>query len=271
MSEIIDLMNRRGLERKFYDSIVQKLIKNTEADYSYIICSTPPHEEFSSLPKTKYPKVVFNFSDEKNRTPQDWIEDRSVNVIFKNYASTGADKLHPIPLPPVNDFILEKAKSISEKCIDVFFSGQLNTPQRAFIYKELAELKEKTHFNIVIRGNSAFYSGYSIQDYSELLNNSKIAICPAGNNTETFRITEAAKCGSIIFTDRKPSFLYYKNAPLIELTKNFSSLISSLLTKEQDMNTIQRDVLSWHDRNLSEEAVFEFCLNKICEKPSISI
>lgn len=252
------------VELEFYNQVIANLAAEVPGlgnSYDIVIVSDPSDTPFKPLPATDRPKVVFSFSDENNRLP-DYANNDDVILVFKCYAPYSPHpKLCPIPLPYKAGFS-PRPEPYDQRQTDLFFSGHKNGKTR----EELAE-----QLKIVIPGNhhinftESFGTGYSLDKYSQILGGSKFAICPPGNNNETFRHIEAAMSGCVIISGPQAAFWYNYQVPYIYIN-NWDELpaVYEILAKDPALCAkLSADSLTYYQKFLSVEAVSEVCIKTL--------
>lgn len=259
--QVIDTANKL-VELDFYNEVIWNVSAEFKhSDFDVVTVSDPPDEPFKPLPATPYKKVVFSFSDELNRLPT-YADDKDVLVVFKCYApSTPHPKLCPIPLPYKAGF-KPQLVDFARRKNTLFFSGHPNGESR----KELQKVCQTIKFdNSAIGFTDGFGLGYKMGEYAAILGNSKYAVCPRGNNMETFRHIEAAMSGCIIISNHQQAHWYNQQVPFFhvndwtELPAIFEFLENNKPVAEQ----ISKDTLLYYQKYLSLEAVSNVCSKTI--------
>lgn len=246
------------LELEFYSQVIENMIAAVPGNYDVIIVSDPPDKPFAPLPKTDKKKVVFSFSDEKNRLPN-YAGDEDVIVVFKQYAPfTPHPKLCPIPMPYMAGF---KPVNIpfENRSQNFFFRGHANGSSRQ-------ELKNITNNLIFPDSTIQFTDTFGVGDkeeYARILGSSKFAICPTGNNAETFRHVEAAMSGCIVISNHQGAHWYNAEVPFIYVNDwvELGILFDSLISAPEVCAKLSKDTLDYYNKFLSVEAVSKVCIN----------
>jgi|DEB0MinimDraft_3_1074331.scaffolds.fasta_scaffold19420_2 hypothetical protein len=147
---------------------------------------------------------VILLSDENLREPMEYLHDPNCAFVARNY-------FHPFyhRHPKLTVFGLGYKKGFSEcsteikkfedRKYDWCFAGSLHDDMRRSAVEQLKSYSTnfKTHF---CSGFNAA-DGLSTEEYRELLNNSKFALCPQGQDSmDSFRIYEALEAGAIPIT-----------------------------------------------------------------------
>lgn len=246
------------LELDFYSKVIDRMLAAVPGTYDVMIVSDPPDKPFAPLPKTGRKKVVFSFSDEKNRLP-DYAADEDVIVVFKQYAPfIPHPKLCPIPMPHAAGF-----KPVStpffKRSNNFFFCGHANGSSR----QELKSFAETAVFpDSVIQFTDKFGDGNK-ENYAKMLGSSKFAICPTGNNPETFRHVEAAMSGCIVISNHQGAHWYNAEVPFIYVNDwvELGILFDSLISAPEVCVKLSKDTLDYYNKFLSVEAVSKVCIN----------
>ena len=246
------------LELDFYSQVIDRMIAAVPGNYDVIIVSNPPDKPFEALPKTGRKKVVFSFSDEKNRLP-DYAGDEDVVVVFKQYAPfTPHPKLCPIPMPYMAGF---KPVNIpfENRSQNFFFRGHAIGSSRQ-------ELKTVTSNLIFPDSSIQFTDTFGVGDkeeYARMLGSSKFAICPTGNNAETFRHVEAAMSGCIVISNHQGAHWYNAEVPFIYVNDwvELGILFDSLISAPEVCAKLSKDTLDYYNKFLSIDAVSKVCIN----------
>ncbi len=246
------------LELEFYNQVIDRLITAVPGDYDVVIVSNSPDSPFAPLPKTGRKKAVFSFSDEKNRLP-DYAGDEDVIVVFKQYAPfTPHPKLCPIPMPYMAGF---KSVNVpfSERKRNFFFRGHCNGSSR----QELKKITETALFPDSVIEFTDTFGGGDKTSYAQMLGTSKFAICPTGNNAETFRHVEAAMSGCIVVSNHQGAHWYNADVPFIYVNDwvELGLLFDSLISAPDVCAKLSKDTLDYYNKFLSVEAVSRVCIN----------
>jgi len=203
MGDYIDLIPENNFEKSLFSEISQNL-----ADSPYTIIA----KNFGDpMPEIEGDKIILMNADEQYRTPEE-VKDPSVKMIFKQYCPDYQQnsKLRPIPLGPSKDIKVESKTNLKDRKLDVAFLGQiaynrLDIPKLA---NELDNSSLKSFFWFY----QGFNNGLSKFDYSEIMSNAKIAICPHGTaSPETFRFFESMEFGCVpLMNYDLPDFWFYR-------------------------------------------------------------
>jgi len=256
--EAYNLLDGHFRETEFYTAFFEELDKY-EQNNSFVVSYYG-----KDLPKTKEPPVLFITSDEYHRDDQ-WNYLDYAKLIFKNYAPYKQNhSIIPWPLPVSKGFQRYEPIPISKRKYDFCFLGQ--SKGRFHIINDLLKYQEKRPNSVVIPTEN-FGLGLGISDYSEVLADSKVCICPPGiASPETFRYTEAASAGCIIVCSRMPPFWYYKNPYEFQIPD--WNLLPQLLDRlfqipENELDAVGTTTLQYYENFLSPKALAFHCNNFI--------
>ena len=221
MAELIDLKGDFDKGNKFLLETSEFLASSLDDEYRVIVkYDMQPLEIFADTRKN----IVMSLSREIHSPPRD-VEDSRVHYIFHNYAMLdhwGYPINHPKVFPlPLGNFVDRDdqipIKIISEREYDFCFVGQLpHTGTRDKFKRCLDALLSETgdKFKSKIIFTDGFGQGLQHKEYLNLLNNSKICLCPSGaTSEETFRFFESLMMGAFPLVERLPRFWYYEIAP----------------------------------------------------------
>lgn len=137
------------------------------------------------------------------------------------------------------------------------------------MYKNLEIFKfNNPNINFQLGHSKCFNTGLSLAEYSETLSNTKIAICPGGNNLETFRFTEAAKCGCVMVGPPKLNYWFYDQNPQINIEKweDIHGLLPRVLGDLDKCQEISENTKQYYSHRFSEDAVTDYILSVIKAK-----
>lgn len=238
--------------------------------------------------------VLLYLSDESASVPTELAG--HYTAIFKAYLNSdrGLGNIFPLPLGCVDGVVTLPVVPVSERSLQVFFSGNLNV-NRISLYKEFTPLRVvpdvwvervlgRSRMRSVaraifgadfsgqfdsayIRFTKSFGDGLSRGEYAEKLYNARIALCPRGfHSPETFRHYEAARAGCVIVSQPLPDTVLYRDAPIIQSATWAEGLktVHELLQDERELARAQEKTLAWWDARWSAEAVARYvldCLN----------
>lgn len=216
--------------------------------------------------------VILLLSDEHFSIPK-YINE--VKCIFKTGVSKANVDLYknlfPFPLGYTKKFVIKNnIKNIKERPIDVFFAGQVMTPDRAEMIQEITELKQNyPNLNVVHNISPTFLNGFTGDTYSDLMYNSKICLCPAGTTMpESFRYYEAFKANCTIFTKNYlPETSLYEKSPIIKMESwsQLSEAVNYFLSKENLMQNYFSNIQNYQEQNYSPMAIASYIINKVNE------
>lgn len=281
-------------ESRFIEELFAKLaeaFRERFADYEFFVFSN--HEqgvvpESSNLVSAK-PKVLLYFSDEKGEDPAYFSH--QYDAVFKSYLSgpSSSANVFPLPLGYVKDVPELPVKPVNERRYNVFFRGNLNVNRLPF-YKSFSLLryllpdgmkgerfvkdqllKVKSDFSSyfpqsIIRFNNSFKSGLTPTQYSEVLSESKVVLCPAGfSSAECFRHYESMRAGCVIVSEKLPDNELYNGSPIIQITnwREGLAIVDRLIKDPVQMQKIHENALLWWKDKWSEAATANYIKTKI--------
>jgi len=243
---------------RIIDNIISLSDLNKLKEYKFIVTDC-----LTEIDKNSEKIIVILTGDEHYRNPN-YLN--RVHSVFKNYVYNEQDNLFAIPLG-YNKYQLDiPHKPISERKIDVFFSGQVKIFNRYDLMNTFSNPSTLQCYNNFINRTNGFRQGLSPKDYSNTMMNSKIALCPDGNiSSETFRFFEAMRYGCVVVTTKKPKNYIYENMPAIVIDNWESSveIIKDLLQDEDRMLNLSNKSLRYWNDICSEKSVAKFILSKI--------
>jgi hypothetical protein len=219
-------------------------------------------------------------SRETHSIPNNFFRD-DVYAIFQNYFMLDRWEYpiynplaYPMPIGTFVDFDQLKSieiKPIPERKYDFSFVGQIpHTGTRDSFKRNIEQLILKTgkKFKYVLEFTNGFNNGLSHTEYVELLNDSKIALCPPGAySLETFRFFECIKMGAIPMVERLPKLWYYENAPFFKCRWHeldfYLSTSLNYLNSTISRNTFEK--LAIYNMNILDEQQLALHLYKVLQ------
>lgn len=247
-------------ETRYFDGIA-KALDGLLSGYSIIFTG-----DYETLPNTAHKKIVILGGEERGvAEPRPYAQYKDVVAVFRFYGVDGrCDNKYIFPIPcgyncisnEKNMVRMYPEKKISEREIDIFYSGQLLNCRKELM-ASLERLRD--NFYVFSQSTPAFRRGLDIDDYYQTLGNTKICVAPTGASIDTFRLVEACGSGCIVITTPKPNLWYYKDAPIFyveDWTKLTKEFVYNIL--QQDLNALQIRMLNYYRQCLSEEAVASY-------------
>jgi hypothetical protein len=133
--------------------------------------------------------------------------------------------------------------------------------------KELIASNPKLPINLEI---SACYRD-SVQpggSYVQDMMNSKFCLVPRGSTLDTCRYYEAIRFGCIPIMETVPDSPFYRNAPIIQLSKwsELEYCLLDLLKRPQELKRMHQDVIQWWSQVCSEKVVAKQLENHLAGK-----
>ena len=280
-------------ESKFIEELFTNLVekfKEKFIDYEFFIFSNHEHGVVpdSSGLDTHKQKILLYFSDEKGEDPAYFSH--QYYAVFKSYLSeaSSSPNVFPLPLGYVKDVPELPVKPVNERKYNVFFRGNLNVNRLPF-YKSFSFLrylpdgmrgerflrdqlvKVKNDYSnyfpqSIICFNNSFKSGLTPSEYSEILSDSKVVLCPAGfSSSECFRHYEAMRAGCVIVSEKLPDNELYNGSPIIQINSWSEGLtiVNKLIQDPAQMHKIHHEALLWWRDRWSEAATANYIRSKL--------
>lgn len=139
-----------------------------------------------------------------------------------------------------------------------------------FIIKLINHITEWINPRDYIVFTTDFAKGFDELAYLNLLNSSKISLCPRGwRNIETFRLYESMRAGCVVITEKLPHRSYYKNIPAIQVNNWHDGLnIAKDLLKDNSalLTRLGEASRKFYEEKLSPEATAKIIISKLAEK-----
>ena len=227
MGKYYDLLPDNNLEKKYFRAIADDLSNLTIVSKNF----------GDPLPDIDGEKIILMNADEAYRIP-DEVNDPSVKMIFKQYCRERQhQKLRPIPLGPSGKLLTE-TKPIEDRKYDVTFVGQI-APNRANLYNSIPNFLSDDSINCFFGFYKGFNRGISATCYSEILSETKIAVCPHGTSSpETFRFFESMALLCVVIAPPMPDNWIYRSSPHIEMSDDIYRDVKNVLN--QDIESLSR-------------------------------
>ena len=211
-------------------------------------------------------------------TSDEFMEDISplykekADAIFKQYLlpEQESKNVFSFPLGYNKKHIVCKNKPINERTINAFFAGHMASVNRHNNLLPLIKAFENNRPDkLEIFITNGFNQGFTGLKYSEKLHNSKIAICPPGNESiETFRLYEAMRSGCVVVTPKLPVTEIYKNTSIVQVddwNNNAATTIIDLLKDENKLTEIKKGIDKDWKEIFSPEAAAKRIIDKLNE------
>ncbi|MFQ3575399.1 MAG: glycosyltransferase, partial [Cytophagales bacterium] len=205
---------------------------------------------------------------------------KKFDVVFQAYLQHVElpQNYYHFPLGYTENLLEKEPKPIHERTLDVFFSGSLHSGRKRFFneisflgflpYRITKKIQKRFRFvydryfpNSYIRFTNGFMSGLGAKEYTEMLNNSKIVLCPAGvSKIESFRIFEAMKMGCVLVADELPQKLNYEKSPIIQMKswKGLKSVLHELVRDSEELQKISTKTYQFYLNEYSPESLAEY-------------
>ena len=108
--------------------------------------------------------------------------------------------------------------------------------------------------------------------YSELLMNSRIALCPRGGSLETYRYFEALRCGTVPVYERLPDRPFYTGGPGVRVGRwaELPVVLDRLLADPTGLRKAHEEALRWWEARCSPTAVARDLYDALEASPGVS-
>lgn len=204
-----------------------------------------------------------------------WDTDNVTSIPLGCYAKIDIDvmpmeeRLHNISfIGCLNRNRMELCSMLSKIPSSLIVLGSYPTEHR--LLKFINHMCKWSHPRDYYKFTPDFGKGYNQATYTNLLNCSKISLCPRGwYNAESFRIYESMRAGCVTITEKLPDRSYYKNIPAIQVNNWKEGLqIAADLLKDQSglLSRIGEASRKFYEDNLSPEATAKIIISKLAEK-----
>jgi hypothetical protein len=262
-------------------------------EYNFIIGRANSNEDkqdiMSCIDSNKDKKnVLILLSDElgiQNDVTGPYFWKENIHCIFRTYNNSDLyDNKWVFPIPcgfscgvghhssdgnthTMRDFDISP-KPLKERKYDFFFSGQMD-PHRMSCVEQLRKIEND--FECIINVTNSFGKGFNINQYYELLGDSKIAIVPTGVVIpESFRYFEAVKSKCVIIStfpidNEKFKNWYYEDSNTI-FVKDWSSVtkefIEGILSKIEEY---EEGNIKYFEEKISPRGLSRYIKEKLKE------
>ena len=280
MSELIDLHQEFDKGNKYTLSVATELARILPEEYRVIV-----KYDSDDLPEYDDDKknVLFATSREMHDVAN-CLFDKNVFIVFQNYFFLDRWDYpyhNPISFPmPIGTFVDIPdditLRPLHQRKYDFSFVGQIpHTGTRDGFKRNLDAMLEETgkKFNYFVQYTDGFGDGLSHEDYLELLNDSKIVLCPCGAySNETFRFFEAIRMGAFPAVRILPKFWYYENAPFLKMHwQKLDQLLSFSLNKiNSDPSGLIDKIIEYNQTVLNEKRVANYLANVVKSKENMN-
>lgn len=291
MAELVNVHKEFDLGNKFTLNVANALCELLPNIYRIIL--KYDLQETPAFNDDLY-NIVIATSRETHAIPSDFFRE-DVHAIFQNYfmldrweSPIHNPMVYPMPIGTFVDFPVDLyIKPIPERKYDFTFIGQIpDTGTRDCFKRHLDTLLRESgkKYKCFVQYTNGFNSGLSHDEYLELLNDSKIVLCPQGAySLETFRFFEVIKMGAFPMVESLPRLWYYESAPFFKakwhfLDKHMSIALNALHSIEfknmiysliqYNLNVLDEKMLAKHlasilvNRDAKYSTTLKYELNK---------
>jgi hypothetical protein len=263
-------INPHFCERQFFIEVMNKL-SHLDDSFNFIITN---YDDYTLPLFNKEKKNIILYLSDEYGIYRNWFN--KADLIFRTYPRKGNydnKKIFPIPcglvMPDYVKYKMEQPKKkLEDRKYDFFYSGQLS-PNRVQFVKKVTEATKD--YNGILRNTQNFRTGYSIDEYFEIMNETKISFVPLGKVIpESFRYMESFESGCVVITDFPiddyKDIWYYKESPAIFI-KDYEEINDFLLDNAlANIDFLEQDNLNYYNNFLSTTAVSKYITDTIKEK-----
>lgn len=278
MIETISLIDEVAKERVYLKAITEELSVMLSGDIVLVVKYAA--QELPSVPGKKI--ILLNLSDEGHAVAPEVLNPQ-ILYIFQHYMMLDrwgyileSPNVETFPLGPTSDF-LTHVKPMSERKYDYSFSGQCDENMgtrnyfRYITSNMVGDVKWPflDDYNGFINFTEGFGMGLNSKEYSELMADTKVSLCPGGAaSMETFRFFESMAVGSVVITPVLPKTWYYEALQDCFVTLKSWYALPWIIKAYMEMEPLRLQGLSEYivkryDEVLSPKAVAEFMYAKI--------
>ena len=268
MSEVINLAKGNG-DDHVYEAAARILADELPTRYSYVI-----NNWNKPLPTdTRFPIIFISTSDETHQVPE-CIDDPRVKYVFKQYhPMTNIQdvntvvyhrQVHGIPLCHLNG-VVNTNTPIENREYDWCWMGQFDPYRRVDFKMAVDRLCNNTAYKFKCDWYTGWNNGVSKEEYSEILNNTKIALVPCGSASyETFRFFEAMMCGCVVIGVDLPRVAFYNEAPYVKIS-NWSDIEAVIghTMSNINMDDASKKAYAWYDKYCSPRGLADYIKSKM--------
>lgn len=186
------------------DILSMSIFKNMEApDGAVVVIPAPYQGEYIKEINTELSKykwvLLFLTSDEEGKFPVEKIKHPNIKI-WVQYPKQGKhDKYGKLPLGYTTE--TRKNLLLTEKTLDVFYSGQNTHARREMCYKALEPLRKEVKY-MFVENTKGFSQGQKPNEYMANMSNAKAAPAPSGPvSADSFRAYEALEAGAVPIAD----------------------------------------------------------------------
>lgn len=198
-----------------------------------------------------------------------WRNRRSARTVRP--VGSGAWPVYPIPLGCRSPG-LSLSKNHDERPHDVAYAGRLarspglrgcltnlrpSVLSRNWMAAQLVRARNQDNAAIFVHVSASKNTPpLSTEDYSNLLSNSRIAVCPRGNFPETYRLYEAARAGCAVIHEPLNPAHYFDDFPgiCVRSWKHLPAIIRELVDNRSTA-ALGAKARAWYELRASEAAI----------------
>lgn len=263
---LIDEMPKGAWEREYVLSVAMHLGSYQETASLTMVAT----QNTNCVPIEGSDVFVYLISNERRVIPR---YSSNVSLVLTQYCPQNAPRnVCPVPIGIFNGFPSLPIRPMSERAIDICFSGYRHASRLDFLQNASALQRTRRYESLIqFFGNGREKD--SIENYASILYNTRISLCPQGAlNPETFRVCESIRCGCIVVTAKQPANCIYRGWPGIELERwdSVADCVAALLGEPERLDQLQLRAVDWWQERWCEPAVARYILDELVAVGCIS-
>lgn len=263
------------VERHFCSEIFRSLNFTFKTDDVMLFVRS--WDQKPEFPKQKYISIVTS-AEGHTYIPEEAIDPNCMGVFMNYYPKKSLDfqftpdnflaidNVFPLPLGETKFFNGHPNIPIQARTIDVSFVGQLDPYRRLDFYNAVAKYAEHIDNSVF-----HFYEGWNNgigEKYSEIMSNTKIALIPCGSaSLDTFRYSEAARCGCVLLTCPQNNYDYMIHPTHLTIPSwgFLKEMVDLILQNKKELVRRSRETIEYWEECLSPSGAANYILDKVRE------
>jgi hypothetical protein len=199
---------------------------------------------------------------------------RNVAVSVRHGFRSGGAAMFELPIGYYKQVVVPEV-AFEARPADVCFAGTVVTKRQFSVRPAVAARRRMSQGMEAARAalpelRFEYIGGGEIlgpEDYSRLLMNSKVVLCPRGNFDETFRLVEAARAGCVVVSEPLPPRWYNARAPVVTVRdwRTLPAVIEGLFADRAALARRAEEARGWWRDCLSPEAVARYVAARVSE------
>lgn len=241
--EIKNLLPKHYLELEYFDKMFQFLDPEVMKNKTIIVS-----HDYQTLPMYGKDVVAILTAGDETGKPPKYAKD--VGFVFKHHLDhDNIGNVYHMPLPYPNKFCGNAKIPIKDRKHDIFFAGCKRGSRTMFVRELKYFMQKNLHdYKFCVKITGKFGSGYKLQQYCDIMSNSKIILSPRGwVRPECLRFSEAVRCGCMIISEPHPDVTCFNDTPFYPLKQWTSANIAKAVKycMENQENIYEGMIASW--------------------------